>query len=97
MKALLLIGRHAKAKEYSEVEHEYDEIFDDIEEVIMNPPHTWKKYMDKSDGPLDIMNMELEEFNKAMSEKRFHELYKESCHIAAATIYAIHEMKDKKF
>lgn len=96
MKILMLTGHHAKKHAMIE-EHDYDDIFDDIEEILMDPPKTWERYegKDESDGPDSIISMEIEELNRAKEKSSFYEQYKEYCHLAAAVIHAMHHIKEK--
>lgn len=72
----------------------YDEMFDEVEEILDNPPKTWKKYHGTDDECDSIINMEIQELMDAKRTKKFHETEHEYLHCAAAFLYGCMKAKE---
>ena len=103
---LLLTTKHYlwKHAKYSE-EGKYQRVFDDICEVLEHGeyPMSWRDYIHKPGGHMDIIEMEIGEMEKAYKGMKatpptvsHKELIREMTHTAAALIYAIEAMTCKK-
>ena len=102
---LLLTTKHYlwKYAKYSE-EGKYQRVFDDICEVLEHGeyPMSWRDYIHKPGGHMDIIEMEIGEMEKAYKGMKatpptvsHKELIREMTHTAAALIYAIEAMTCK--
>lgn len=99
MKIMMLVNKDddielKKIHLHDEHEDEYDVMFDKLEDILKNPPKTWKKYRDTDDECDSIINMEIQELMDAKKEKKFHEMEHEYLHCAAAFLYGY--LKAKK-
>lgn len=102
---LLLSTKHYlwKYAKYSE-DGKYQRVFDDICEILEHGdyPMTWREYIHKPGGYMDIIEMEIGEMEKAYKGMKaspptvsHKELIREMMHTSAALIQAIEAMTCK--
>lgn len=95
MKILMLLNKDKDLK-LKEIElDDKEEMFECLEDILDNPPKTWKKYRGEDDECDSIINMEIQELMDAKKSKKFHELEREYLHCAAAFLHGYMKAKEE--